>query len=120
MESEGRNGGDDVLVVLAQTLAVLRENMARLEQALRRGAEIREQRLAGRSYQDILEHAQRPLLIETITTNLRELQRAGHELRRAEAMALRDEGVSLARIAELFGVSPQRVSAILKGQVASF
>jgi predicted transcriptional regulator len=41
--------------------------------------------------------------------------RAGSGWRRAQAHALHDESVSINRIAELYGVTRQRVSALLRG-----
>lgn len=42
------------------------------------------------------------------------LAAAAARLRRTQARALRDDGLTTDRIAELFGVSRQRVSALLK------
>jgi len=54
-----------------------------------------------------------PHLVELITTSLVNPQRAGHALRRSTAVAQQREGVPAKRIADLFGVSPQRISTIL-------
>jgi predicted transcriptional regulator len=45
---------------------------------------------------------------------LASLARAGHEWRREQASALRDEQVSINRIAAMFGVTRQRISALLR------
>jgi hypothetical protein len=87
--------------------------------ALQRAAEIQEQRLAGRSYTDIYEHSERPLLLEILTTNVLELSDVGHRLRTCQASALRQEGLSTQRIAELYGVSRQRIMALLRSAAAS-
>jgi predicted transcriptional regulator len=42
------------------------------------------------------------------------LARAGGQWRRTQAQALHDESVSINRIAELYGVTRQRVSALLR------
>jgi hypothetical protein len=55
----------------------------------------------------------RPLIVELVTDNIRNLQKTGVELRRAEAVALRAHGLTISRIAELFGVTRQRVWSIL-------
>jgi predicted transcriptional regulator len=52
--------------------------------------------------------------VEILTTNLLVLHTLGHRLRTTEARALRDEGLSCRDIAELFGVSRQRVMALLR------
>ena len=46
--------------------------------------------------------------------NLVALVDAGSRLRRAEARALHVEGMTMEQIADLFGVTRQRVSALLK------
>ena len=45
---------------------------------------------------------------------LHTLATAGHAWRREQAMALQDEQVSINRIAALFGVTRQRISALLR------
>jgi transcriptional regulator len=65
----------------------------------------------------IIEVAQlepRPLVVEMITTNIATLQSIGSQLRQAEARALREEGATMEWIADLFGVTRQRISAILR------
>lgn len=104
---------DLVLDALDEVSRTIDGNVPRLELARRRIARIREQRLAGMSYSEIVQQAERPLVIELISTNLSELQRSGHALRRAESRALHDEGLTMDQIAELFGVSRQRVSELL-------
>ncbi len=104
---------DLVLDALGEVSRALDGNVARLELARRRIARIREQRLAGMSYSQIVQQSERPLVIELITANLSELQRSGHTLRRAESRALYEEGLTMEQIAALFGVSRQRVSELL-------
>jgi DNA-directed RNA polymerase sigma subunit (sigma70/sigma32) len=78
-----------------------------------RATQMRAEREAGRSYREI-ETVGRPLLVEMARDNLAALVEAGGRLRRAEARALHAEGLTMEQIAELFGVSRQRVSALLK------
>ena len=56
----------------------------------------------------------RPLVVERISTVLASLATAGHAWRREQAAALQRENVSINRIAALFGVTRQRISALLK------
>jgi predicted transcriptional regulator len=56
----------------------------------------------------------RPLVVERISTVLASLATVGHAWRREQAVALRREDVSINRIAALFGVTRQRISALLK------
>lgn len=78
-------------------------------------AHIREQRDAGRPYADIVSGEERPLIVEMLTQSVRDLDGAGVQVRRHEARALRREGMTMDEIADLFGVSRQRVSALLRG-----
>ncbi|HVA05737.1 MAG TPA: hypothetical protein VNG12_03245 [Acidimicrobiales bacterium] len=104
---------DDVLAAHEETGIALAEVIESLQQGLTRIQRIREERLSGDPYLDILSRGEGQLLVRTLTENLQSLQRHGHRLRRAEARALRAEGASTARIAELFGVSRQRVLVLL-------
>jgi hypothetical protein len=104
---------DDVLAALQETEAALTGVIESLQQGLKRIQRIRGERLSGDRYLDILPRGEGPLLVRTLTDNLQSLQRHGHRLRRAEAHALRAEGASTGHIAELFGVSRQRVQVLL-------
>jgi len=105
---------DEVLEAIDSVVQALTDSLSRTEVALQRAAEIREQRLAGRSYTDIYENSERPLLVEILTTNVLELHDVGHRLRTCQAWALRQEGLSTQRIAQLYGVSRQRIMALLR------
>ncbi|MGC1208828.1 MAG: sigma factor-like helix-turn-helix DNA-binding protein [Ornithinimicrobium sp.] len=59
-----------------------------------------------------------PRVVEMITINMETLEDAGSELRASLALALRQEGLTLAEIAELFGVTRQRISALLRQRAA--
>jgi DNA-directed RNA polymerase sigma subunit (sigma70/sigma32) len=65
-------------------------------------------------YSQIVSEEERPLIVELLTDSVRELDRAGVQVRRHEARALHREGMTMDGIAELFGVSRQRVSALLR------
>ena len=92
----------------------LTHNQARTEAILKRADDIRAQRLAGRSYADILEHSDHPQLVEMLTLTVLELHDVGHRLRTVQAWALRQEGLSTQRIAQIYGVSRQRIMALLR------
>ena len=68
----------------------------------------------GRSWTDIVTGESRPLVVESISSVLGALSTAGHAWRRDQAAALRAEDVSINRIATMFGVTRQRISALLK------
>jgi hypothetical protein len=107
------NDVDDVLAALQDTESALSEVIASLHQGLTRIQRIREERLSGDSYLQILQQGDGQLLVRTLTENVQNLQHHGYRLRRAEARALRAEGASTAHIAELFGISRQRVLVLL-------
>ena len=103
-----------MLDAIDSVVQALRDNLSRTEMALQRATEIREQRLAGRSYTDIYEQSERPQLVEILTMYVLELHDVGHRLRTCQAWALRQEGLSTQRIAQLYGVSRQRIMALLR------
>jgi len=105
---------DEVLEAIDFVVQALTENLARTAVALQRATQIREQRLAGRTYTEIYERSEHPLLVEILTMNVLELHDVGHRLRTVQAWALRQEGLSTQRIAQLYGVSRQRVMALLR------
>ncbi|GAA1865120.1 hypothetical protein GCM10009836_51760 [Pseudonocardia ailaonensis] len=92
----------------------LARTIADLTRARERVVELEELRDAGRSWHEIVSHEERPLVVEAVTRALDDLGTVGGRFRRQEAMALQRESVSITRIGKLFGVSRQRVSAILQ------
>jgi hypothetical protein len=110
----GPDETDEVMAALQAVVEVLLDNRDRTDRALERADRIREQRLAGRSYTEIAEGSEGPLLVELLSADILALQTVGHRLRTAGARALRSEGLSSARIARLFHVSRQRVTALLQ------
>lgn len=68
----------------------------------------------GLAYRQIMPLRRRLDMIEQISTTLRELTKNGHLFRRVEARALYAEGLTMAELATVFGVSRQRVSALLR------
>ena len=109
-------GTDPVLDALEGLVRALRENQSRIEATIARAERIREQREDGLSYREIESGVERPLIVELTRDNLARLVEAGSRLRRAEARALHAEGMTMEQIAELFGVSRQRVSALLRSE----
>jgi hypothetical protein len=71
-------------------------------------------RMAAQSWRSIVESEPRPLVVETLTVALERLSGCGSKFRRAEAAALHRDGMSIEVIASLFGVTRQRVSALLR------
>ena len=93
---------------------VLDVNLERLDLIKRRIAEIQRQHSEGLSYTEIVEAAPQPLLVQLVTESKQTLDGLGARVRRAEALALHKEGMTMEGIAERFGVTRQRVSALLR------
>ncbi len=90
------------------------EETVELVDAMRRhSSAIRDAHRRGESLREIVPSEEGPRLVQllTLTTNL--LHSYGNRVRIAEAQALHQEGMTMDQIAALFGVSRQRVSALL-------
>ena len=80
----------------------------------KRIAQIRRRRAMGASYTEIVSSKDSPLIVQLLTESSIALDTWGADVRRAEARALYDEGLTMEQIAEQFGVTRQRVSALLR------
>ncbi len=107
-------GGDVAARALEDLLAELDRCVDELVQARARAEKLLRERRTGRAWLDIVGGEARPLVVERISTVLGSLSAAGHAWRREQAAALRSEQVSINRIAAMFGVTRQRISALLK------
>jgi len=90
-----------------------------LEMTARMKLRIEEVRAAlgeGRTLREIVPHEETPLLVQLVTRSTNLLHTYGNQARRTEARALHREGMTMDQIARLFGVSRQRVSALLREQ----
>ena len=77
-------------------------------------AELRAARAEGRTLSEIVPAEKPPLLVQLLTDSSNLLHRYGNTVRRTEARALYSEGMTMEQIARLFGVTRQRVSALLR------
>ena len=107
-----------LLVALAAIEDAAAANVERSREVQRRAQEFRSRLAAGERLADLVEHEARPRTVELLTANLATLETAGAELRAAQAIALRQEGLTISAIAELFGVTRQRISALLRQRAA--
>jgi|SRR5690349_17348185 carbamoylphosphate synthase large subunit len=107
----GSDPFDKALQDLERALAA---NARRMTQIKRRIAEIRRQRAAGRSYREIVEATTGDLSVQLITEATQALDEVGARVRRSEALTLHAEGMTMEEIANKFGVTRQRVSALLR------
>jgi DNA-directed RNA polymerase specialized sigma subunit len=107
-------GGDPFDRALRDLERALNANARRMTQIKRRIAEIRRQRSAGRSYREIVEATKDDLSVQLITEATQALDEVGARVRRTEALTLYSEGMTMEEIADKFGVTRQRVSALLR------
>jgi hypothetical protein len=105
---------DPVLTALEELLSVLRETADRNRAVVNRADAIRRFREGGHRYSDIVPMEERPLIVELLTQNLRELSDASGNFRKVEARAMYSEGLTMSEIADLFGVTRQRIAALLR------
>jgi len=99
---------------LESLIASVDECIHELERARTRASALREDRRAGRSWEDIVVAEERPRVFASISTVLGSLATTGSIWRREQAAALQGEHVSINRIAAMFGVTRQRISALLR------
>jgi hypothetical protein len=99
---------------LEEVREAIAANIEAGEQILRKIDELDSLRRAGRGWAEIVPLEERPLVVELLAANFGRLSTAGARLRRAQAKALHDEGMTMEEIARAFGVTRQRVSALLR------
>ncbi|TML00711.1 MAG: hypothetical protein E6G41_17515 [Actinobacteria bacterium] len=105
---------DAFLEALTVLETVLADNADRAKLIKRRIARLRASRAKGMLYTESVISEDGPLIVQLVTDSATELDTCGAEVRRTEAQALHDEGLTMAQIAERFGVTRQRVSTLLR------
>ena len=106
--------GDPAERALVSLMTELDRCTEELALARKRAETLLRERRSGRTWTDIVSGESRPLVVERISTVLAALASAGHSWRREQASALQGENVSINRIAAMFGVTRQRISALLR------
>jgi DNA invertase Pin-like site-specific DNA recombinase len=101
------------LKTLEELLAVTTANVERSNLIRERIARLKAQVAEGVPLVESLAKEESPLVVELITENIFALQEVGARLRWSEAVLLNADGMTVADIARLFGVSRQRVSALI-------
>jgi predicted transcriptional regulator len=110
---------DPVLDAMRGLAAASRESIDRLQRVIERADEVERLRRAGTSWSEIVSSREGPLIVELLRDAQEALTEAGARLRREEAQALHNEGITMDQIAEAFGVTRQRISALLREARAS-
>ena len=111
--------GDPAVQALEALVTELDRCVGELTQARDRAQKLLRERRAGRPWLEVVTGESRPLVVERISTVLAALATAGHAWRQEQAVALQAEQVSINRIAALFGVTRQRISALLRERDAA-
>lgn len=105
----------DITLATLDDLAVSLDENAEEEHLLAgRIRKFRAGRAEGRSWADVLSDESHPGSLELASSVLSRLSGVSAALRRIVARGLRGQGASVAAIAKRFGVSRQRVSALLE------
>ena len=105
---------DEFLETLTALESVLADNGRRASLIKKRIAQLRRLRARGAPYAELVGNEHAPLIVHLLTESSAALDTAGANVRRAEAEALYAEGMTMEQIAESFGVTRQRVSALLR------
>ena len=103
-----------LLDALGQIDAELADNIERGLEIRRRVEWLRDRVIDGAEVRAVIEAEPRPRIVELLTANMTVIETAGAELRTSLAHTLRNEGLTIESIADLFGVTRQRASALLK------
>lgn len=98
---------------LAEIAAAAAENIRRNEAIRGRAQRLLEQLDDDVPLADLMRREPGPRIVELLSANLATLSESGAALRGVQAEALRAEGLTMEQIAELFGVTRQRVSSLL-------
>jgi hypothetical protein len=106
-DTEALDALDEVVIALEATCA---ESKVAADEA----KVMRDKSRAGTPLHESFNGCGDPTLIVRLSQLQQRLSEAGSRLRRAQARLLQHEGLSTERIAELFGVTRQRVSALLR------
>jgi hypothetical protein len=109
--SEDRKAFLEALEDLDRALDESLEMMSRMKSRIE---EIRSAYARGRPLAEIVPNEETPLLVQLLTHSTNLLHAYGTRVRRTEARALHREGMTMDQIARLFGVTRQRVSALLR------
>lgn len=94
--------------------AAAADNLQRDIEIRRRIARLREHLDDGRPVAELVSSEEAPRVMELLTTTMTTLDTVGSRLRAELAISLREEGLTIEAIATLFGVTRQRISALLR------
>lgn len=90
------------------------DNLARTTEILERLDRFEAHLSAGDPVAEAVANEPVPRVVEMLSLNMAALETRGADFRVAQARSLHDEGMTMNVIGELFGVSRQRISALLQ------
>ena len=105
---------DELLDALEELVTAAQQNNERNQQLIERARTVQRERRNGAAWREIITEEHRPLIVELLSQNMNVLSSVGSRVRRLEAEALHSEGMTMEAIGELFGVTRQRVSELLR------
>lgn len=105
---------DEFMEALDELDRALDESIDMARRMKERIVEFRRARFEGRPLREIVAREKTPLIVQLLTESTNLLHSSGNRVRRTEARALHGEGMTMDEIAKLFGVTRQRVSALLR------
>ena len=105
---------DTATIALDHLANAADEGVAELQELQRDLRNMREHRLRGWSWRQVMSTASVPKPLVRMARIASDLGAAGGSFRRALAQTLRSEGMQVSAIADLFDVSRQRVSTLIR------
>jgi len=99
---------------LCEIEAALGDNIERSTEIRRRVVAFHTAIDNGADVTALVEDEDKPRTVEMLSENLAILEDVGSSFRQSLAQALRSEGMTIQTIGQLFGVTRQRISALLK------
>lgn len=108
-----------LIAALHELDVALSDNIERSREMQKRVRHHHRELSSGSAFRPLVEDEQQPRTVEMLSENIETLHGAGSRLRAAQALALRSEGFTITEIADLFGVTRQRVSALLRQKSAT-
>lgn len=104
---------DAFMAALADLDRALDQSLETTERMKRRIDVLQKAHADGRPLREIVPAQETPVLVQLLTESTNILHAYGNRVRRTEARALYSQGMTMEEIAKLFGVTRQRVSALL-------
>lgn len=103
-----------LIQALDAVCGTVKEVASRNEEILHRASDLQQGSKEGGDLRHLVASADGGLLVNLMKENLEALAEASSRLRRAQVLALYEEGSTTEEIARIFGVTRQRISTVLR------